>query len=574
MRPATSTSTIGSRLARNSSVDRVPPFSHNHDILIESRPITAVSMVGMKTGLSLYNSNSNANTGRRLLPGDASNFAPLLRSKQEAIKNEIGSLGKDIAHLKQRMADAKNAEENHKELLESIEELEGIFKDYNLTFDKHRDGTGAEKIAEFCKTIALHNRAAAEEVDQICLKKIQIERDNTQVEAHMSDFFVRAERLMQQEKPEKAGSFHQLLNKSNNLSKKIEAEEIIVAKLRDKVYLAERSDGTSEQTFRADYKRHQEQIKILDTKLALATNDIEILQMKPDDARTLQVEKIKQLQRNLSILDESIGLAGKTKGELQELQWMLGAQEEYLETFFPLLDDKNVSDARADSSPQNSKDAMLQLQTERERLNVSIVDMLECISHSIAMNDQDFPTASEYEELKISAMQKIRSLETCQKTIESLQNQKTKRLQELEKAGKIEDSMQNEITNLIKNTNLMATRIKKFEDISGLRECYEKEKLRLPSLSARYDEKKHEIDEDAGLVSSNLERMRLELEKNQTWCNLKNLEKSLGEQGQTVFSLNDYVSQMNIQMDYLTVKSNCSQIVEQLNLLHAELECA
>ena len=571
MRPTTSTSTIVSRLARNSSVDGMPPFSRNNDILIENRPITAVSMVRMKTGLSRYNSNSNTNSARRL-PGDASNFAPLLRSKHEAIKNEIESLGKDIAHLKQRMADTKNAEENHKELLESVEELKGTFTDYNLTFDKHRDGTGAEKIAEFCKTIALHNRAAAEEVDQICLKKIQIGRDNTQAEAHMSDFFARTERLMQQEKPEKVGSFRLLLNKSNNLSKKIEAEEIILAKLRNKVYLAERSDGKSEHTFRADYKRHQEHIKILDMKLASATNDIEILQMKPDDARTVQVEKIKLLQRNLSILDESLGLAEKTKVELQELQRMLGPQEEYREILFAILDDKNISDSSADSSLRSSKDAMLQLQTERERLNASVVDMLECISHSIAMHDQDFPTASEYEELKISAMQKIKSLETCQKTVESLQNQKTKRLQELEKAGKIEESMQNEITNLVKNTSLMTTRMKKFEDISGLREYYEKEKLRLPLLSATYDEKKHGIDEDAGVVSSNLERMRLELEKNQTWGNLKKLEKSLEEQGQTVFSLKDSISQMNIRMDYLTVKSNCSQIVEQLNLLHAELE--
>lgn len=569
MRPATSnTSTFGSKLGRIStktpnSAEHIPAFLPTHDIFVDSRPVTAAGMAGFKGGSAIAASNNSS--GQRLLR-DGSYFAALLRSKREAIGSEIKRLEAEIVRFKKENAYEKDDEAKHKSVLGSVKELTGTLSDYNFTFDKYRDGANAERIEENLKALVSENRKLEEEANQMFLKKTKYERDSAKVEANISDFLKRAEEVVRREKPEKLALFHLFLTQSNILSTMIQEEKSNVNKLDKMVNLAEHSNQ-GRMDLRADCKFWEKRVHGLKIDKDIADDELNILKMNPTDACALQSENLKKLELRLGILDESLAQCAITNMKPDQLE---------LNSVLPsLLHDENTpSYGEVVLFAENTDEAMVQMESEKERITTCIVDLLERTSNIIAISEQDLPTAEEYEEIKNSSKQKSIQLQTNRLTIERLQNQKSKRLQELEKAGKIEANMQEEISKLLSNIDLMTERITSFGDLKGIHESYEKEKDRLPKLLAQYKDARTRKEEDVRIISSHLESVRSELERNPTWIDLQSLEKKIREQGQNVFCLKDSVSSMALQMDYSTVKLKCAQIVDQLNVMNVDFENA
>ena len=361
---------------------------------------------------------------------DVSSFAVLLKSKHDAIRTEIDRLNAETSRMEREGVEERELQRGHADLLENVKGLEGTLADFNIAFEKYRDGTDPDKISDYQRQLAAKNKIFAEEVDQVFLTKTQYERDNAKLQVHISDFFIRAEEFIRKTEPEKFDSFHILLRQSNELSTVIEKEENNLNYLRGVIFQAEHT--MVGKSLRAEFKHHEKRTQELKTELIMGQDDLKILQMKPKDAHAHQLEKLKQFQRQIAALDEAIVQCESQRAELKRVEETLGVEVSQENSFRRF--DSGPSEHEIVLFLQKFEDTQTQLKRDQEGSKACIVDLLERISDSIALIEDDLPTREEYEEMKSTAAIKSRHLQTSQETMERLQEQKTKRMQEVRQA--------------------------------------------------------------------------------------------------------------------------------------------
>ncbi len=561
MRPNTSnTSTIGSKIGRSSaktpnSVENVAAFLPAFNIHVESRPVTSAGIAGFKGSSTIAASNSSG----RHLHRDGTYFTTLLRSKQDAIRSETKRLETEIIRFHKENSNEKGDESKYRSVVDSVKELTGIVADYNIALDKYQDGINAESIEEDIKKLEAENRKFEEEANHVFLQKTQYEIDCAKIEAQIADFFKSAEDSFQRERPDKLALFHFHLNQSNILSTMIQEEESNINQLQAMVNTAENSNEQGA-GLRSDYSFWEKRVAGLQIEKEAADDELNILKMSSTEAIAFQTERLNNFEQRLSSLHSSLAQYALTnvKSDLLKMRGGLGFENTQTCLDVILFD-------------HNLDEIMGEMKTEQERISASIVDLLVRTSNNIAIDEQDLPTAGEYEEIKTISKQKSTQLQANSLTLERLQKQKSMRSRELEKVGKLEASIRDETSKLSSKIDLMVTRIPSFEDLKGLHESYEKEKERLPSLLTHYQAECKRKEEDVRIISRNLESLRLNLDKNPTWVDLEKMEKRIREQGQNVYDLQESVSSMTVQTDYNLEKLKCSHIVDQLNELHVDL---
>lgn len=118
----------------------------------------------------------------------------------------------------------------------------------------------------------------------------------------------------------------------------------------------------------------------------------------------------------------------------------------------------------------------------------------------------------------------------------------------------------------------MQTDIEQFNDISGLQSrCYAAKDC-LNQVIEEYKTKLCISQNKVQSVSSELETNKRSLERaGETWRKLNALEEKLRNQGQNIFSLQEFIAIKGRQTNFESIKKKCLGIVENLNVMAIEL---
>lgn len=132
-------------------------LSLNSDVKVDHRPVTNHGVKGMKT--------SYGSQGRKVQ--DPAYFVGLLRSKINAITNEIEVLANESDTRERDINQYGQYERTYETLLNEVRDLEGTLADYNLARDKLRTGADPQDIETFTKQLKEQNNTSAQELDQL-----------------------------------------------------------------------------------------------------------------------------------------------------------------------------------------------------------------------------------------------------------------------------------------------------------------------------------------------------------------------------------------------------------------------
>ena len=133
----------------------------------EFRPMTGMSgMSGMTTSTGMMG------------PGHStSHYASLLKRKCSEVEGEIENLQKKSEILDEKQRERLRDKEKCKSLTDEVTELEKELSDYNLAYDKFREGVSVEDLQKYLSELEDRNLDEKETVDRLFVLRKEAENE-------------------------------------------------------------------------------------------------------------------------------------------------------------------------------------------------------------------------------------------------------------------------------------------------------------------------------------------------------------------------------------------------------------
>jgi len=353
--------------------------------------------------------------------------------------------------------------------------------------------------------------------------------------------------------------------------------------LRRQIYEVEGSVRKSPVTDLFD--KECENRDILKDKIDKLKDDIDIASMDPKEAHAVLLGRVKGHQRKATELDAKAAELDK------EIETLKAQQREINDTIAVALsaeqsnlgdvqDDGDINDkyqqtlekdAEITSFLETVDDAISSIVQEQNNTKSSIVALLEHISKGIVASEEELPSRDFFEEMKDETNFKTKHLETSQQTILMLNKQKAKRMQELEQIDTLEDKITLELQQLSQKEETLKNEVKHYSDTTSLRSRAERTEDYLSTMIERYAHAIEETQARTKAVSSKLDEHRRALRQSrETGQVLGEWEQKLRFQGQTIFTLEEFIAKRGRETDFESLKLNCAGLVDQLNTMVVE----
>ncbi|CAM9844234.1 unnamed protein product, partial [Ectocarpus sp. 12 AP-2014] len=411
-------------------------------------------------------------------------------------------------------------------------------------------------------------RREAQGLDEIFLAKQQHERETQELEAEMEAVHGRMEEKINTLEPEKLHEYRVLLQRNNHLQAEVAAKQEEADRLSAMIGQHEsRSQGTGGAALRGEYQVLEKSVGALRRERENLSQDLEISNMNPKDARDRLLSKVKADQERLKQLDaraaETTEEVVRMKERLEDLESDLKADRkgDVAQNKVEVLQkrDKEMTDF-IDKFDQTKQEALDDQRSARS----TIVGLLEHISTGLE-SQHHIPDKGGMREMEDEKRFKDKQLKSSEATMRRLHQDKEKRLQEMEKVKTLDEKIPLELNNLKEKMDRMRREMREFDDIDGLRDEAAQTKEHLQGLRKQYRSRVEAMRGQVQQLTARHEACKKELAASETGKTLEALERKMRTYETNIFFLKEFVETKGREIDFQSLRGECMGMVKDLN---------
>lgn len=522
----------------------------NSQIAVPDRPVTQQGLGGMGTGIR----------GPVRQVQDRSYYLGILRSKIGELNNEIMKLSRELEQLQQDSATYLTYEKRAEVLAGEVEDLRGELADYNTLIDKLSTDTEVDVILADYNTLCRQNDIETRAIDAIFAEKQQKEIQLNQIETAIEQEKQLTETLVESMDSEVQEKYRQLKTENLKIKTDIEGKEKELDMLTTKAQRMEEEVNSSELKQQA-FQLHQQLAEVIAKRDEWRSKE----QETPEQERERLLKQVKHdnqeissLERRLSELQDSLDRAqdqlrqtesdldqvqGERADKLRDLKTKEKQRKEFLDTF------------------EEQKDEEME---RIHNLEENIVTILEHISQTMTQS-QNLPSVPELQEMQEDLIFKQEEMKKAANTVDSLETQNSRLQNDLLKVEELEEKIKSELHSLREGIDVMTKEIEVYSELDKLQFDEEEKKQALLRERERLLERKETAKQNAEELSEKYEAEKNQLEKNDTFTQLGNLEKKLQYLEQTNFVMKEYIATRQTEGNYQNVAKGVISLQQNYN---------
>lgn len=526
----------------------------NAQINVVDRPMTQQGLGGMKTGVK----------GPQRQVQDRTYYLGLIRGKINELLAENAKLNKDIENVTDENSTYLTYEKRAETLASEIRDLQGELGDYNTLVDKLTTDEDIQDVEFDLNDLRASNEREAKKIEELFEIKKEKEDQVRLIEQELDQEKRMADNLVNDMNQEMRGKYFKLKDMNEHMLRQLEKGQQELDVINSKIESSQEELAMSQ--VKQEAVRLYEQLNELESKRDSLMEEAKmksspaeereklLKQVKDDNQEIASLErqtneireKIESMQEEIRQLDIDIE---ENQGERNQKYKELKKREETIDEFL--------------NSFQETKAQEMQRISHLEQ---NIVSLLEHISRNMSRFSH-LPTPQELATMKDDLAFKEDEMQKSEQTTMSLAGESDKLQQDLQKVEQLEEKINTELVMLREKNATMERDLVIYSDLEKLKQQSEEKKKRLQDDRVSLQKRKDTFKKTMQQLSSKYESQKAQLNENETFTQLGNLEKKWQHHEQNNFVAKDFISARTMECDYRPISKRVYNSIGDFNTI-------
>lgn len=523
----------------------------NAQVTVVDRPVTQQGLGGMKT----------AARGGRLVQ-DRSYYLGLVRSKINELHSENAKLNKEIENASDENSSFLTYEKRAEALASEIRDLQGELGDYNTLVDKLTTDEDIHDVEFDCENLKSENDRNAKRMedgfemkkqreDQIQMLETELDQEKRMADSLVNDMDPNLRQRYLQLKDMNEHALKQLENgrqeldmcnsKIENLQEELSLSQVKqeAVRLYDQLHELEvKRDSLLEEAKSKGSPAEEREALLKQVK----EDNQEIASMERQ-TREIQ-EKIDQLQEDIQQLDLDIE---ENQGERNQKYKELKKREESMDEFLASFEENKADEIR-----------------KIAELEQGVVTLLENMSRNMGRFTH-LPTPKELMSMKADLQFKEDERQKSESTTLGLAAEREKLQHDLQKMEQFEEKLNEELIVLREKVVTMEKQLDTYSDLDRLRSDADSKKQKLMDDRIILQKRRDNFKKMIQALTVRYEGLKSQLNENETYSQLMNLEKKWQHHEQNNFSMKEFISQRTMDCDFSKMSKQVYKSIDTFN---------
>ncbi|XP_009999330.1 PREDICTED: LOW QUALITY PROTEIN: intraflagellar transport protein 74 homolog [Chaetura pelagica] len=522
-------------------------------IKVADRPVTQQGLSGMKTAVK--------GPQRQIM--DKTYYLGLLRTKTNELTTEINKLQEDVETYKQEKSVYLSYEKRAEALADEIKELQGQVADYNTVVDILNTNTDTAEVIREYNMLKAQNDRDAQSVDKIFTERQAIEKLIHDVEEDIEHEKVVADDIIKDMSQENQAKYMKMKAANEKLS-----QELVVQQICKKDFLVPHS---------TTIKVAQSQVKQKAVQLYEKLHELEerrdqmIAEDKnlesPQEERERLLKQIKDDSQEIASMERQLAeVNAKTshfKKVIQRLDMDLENHQGDENWKYKELKKREES---MDNFLETFEEVKKQELERKAQIEANIVALLEHSSRNVnRMKQISSVTNQELKIMQEDLSFKSNEMQKSQSTAKNLLIEIQKLQMDLQKMELLEGKMVDEVASLKGKIEQTKLDLEVYNNLPALKASGEDKIKRLQDDKEKLTKQRHAFKKIIEHLNTEYETIMTELQENETYSQLTNLERKWQHLEQNNFMMKEFIATKSQESDYQPIMKNVRKLVKEHN---------
>ncbi|XP_064604644.1 intraflagellar transport protein 74 homolog, partial [Liolophura sinensis] len=525
----------------------------NTTVNVVDRPMTQQGLGGMKT----------AAKGQRQVQ-DRSYFLGLIRAKITELNTEVAKLAKEVETANEENSSYLSYEKRAEKLAAEIRDYQGELGDYNTLVDKLNTDEDIQDVEFDYNELKSQNDRESQKIEELFDIKQSKDVQIKQLETELDQEKRMADNLVNDMEPEMRQKYFHLKDTNEHLLKQLESGQQELDTLNTK--LDNLQEELSMSQVKQEAVRLYEQVHELEVKRDSLLEEAQsrgdpaqereklLKQVKEDNQEIASMdrqanefrEKTSQVQEDIRQLDMDIE---ENQGERNLKYKELKKREETMNEFLNTFEETKVQELE-----------------KKEHLEQNIVALLEHISRNMGRFSH-LPSPKELARMKEDLSFKAGEMKKSEATASGLASENDKLQQDLHKVEQLENKMTSEMAIIKEKIEAMEKELVVFSNIDALKESAEQKRKKLMEDKVVLQKRRETFKKTMQYLTSKYEGLKAQLNENETFAQLGNLERKWQHHEQNNFVMKEFISTKTMECDYRPIAQHVQTMVTDYHSL-------
>ncbi|CAL1539936.1 unnamed protein product [Lymnaea stagnalis] len=523
----------------------------NAQVTVVDRPTTQQGLGGMKTA---------ARGGRQVQ--DKTYYLGLVRSKINELHAENTKMNKEIDNASDENSSFLSYEKRAETLASEIRDLQGELGDYNTLVDKLTTDEDIQDVEFDCDNLKAENDKNAKRMEDGFEVKKQREDQIQMLETELDQEKRMADNLVNDMEANDRQRYMQLKHLNEHLLKQLENGQQELDMLNSKMENLQEELSLSQ--IKQEAVRLYDQIHELEVKRDALIEEAKtrgspaeereklLKQVKEDNQEIASMErqtreiqeKIDQMQEDIQQLDQDIE---ENQGERNQKYKELKKREESMDEFLNTFEGNKSDEIRKIS-----------------QMEQGIVTLLENMSRNMGRFTH-LPTPKELMSMKADLQFKEDERQKSERTTLGLASEREKLQLDLQKMEQFEEKLNEELRVLKEKVVQMEKELDVYSDLDKLKIESEAKKQKLMEDRIILQKRRDNFKKMIQALTVRYEGLKAQLNENETYTQLMNLEKKWQHHEQNNFSMKEFISQRTMDCDFGKISKQVYRAMDDFN---------
>lgn len=494
---------------------------------------------------------------------DKNYFLTKLKTKTGEISKEIFNMNNEIGLINNDLATFNNLNKTFETLTKEVQTLEGELADYNLAGDKYRQIMKAEDIQEVYEKICLYNKKKMDESDNLYLEKAHLLDQLAKVEDDNKKVLAEIDQRLLELGPEQRNTYEQIKEDNESYVQKFYALREEMAKLNDQLIEGEnflKSNPNKKQA--AELKeeinkllRKKEELELQTNEAGLSMEELKNRLQAKSKEDTIEKGAIdKKINDNRKYIDN-------IKKSIVELEKEMNNSA------------KNDNTKTVDTITKKDKEysTFIENYTSIKKSHYKEIEAKESVVLALLKNITDKIKAGETliegnSVIKEKIKEKKEMIEKSVSTLEEAKAKYEELLVKLQRFETLDETLKKDIDSYKMKLDHIHKEIStKYERIDEQKIFLKDDAERMKNLLIVLQENREHFDKMITKLVLKTRTKNAQLEENNIYRTLRDLEKKMQANENNIYSLQSYIDSKGNDNQFGDLLKECMKIQENIN---------
>lgn len=495
---------------------------------------------------------------------DKTYYLGLLRSKTSELTAEINKLQEEIKMYKEEKSAYLSYERRAEALAGEIKEWQGQLEDYNMVVDLLNTNTDIAEVIRDYNLLKVQNDREAQSVDKIFMERQTTEKFIQAVEEDIEREKVAADDIIKGMTEEEQVTYTEMKAANEKLSgelfaqqQELDALSIKEASLRDEI---------ASSPVKMEAVQMYEKLSELEERRNQMIAEEESME-SPQEERERLLKQVKEDNQEIASMERLLAEVRKKtnhfKKVIQQLDMDLEKHQGEENWKYEELKKREVN---IDNFLETFEELKAQELERKAQKEASIIALLEHSSRNVnRMKQISSVTSQELKIMQEDLTFKSSEMQKSQNTAKYLITESQKLQMDLQKMELLESKMTDELASLKERIEQTTAELEVYKDLPALKASGEEKEKRLQEDKEKLTKLSHGFKKIMETLNAEYETLKRELQENETYSQLTNLERKWQHLEQNNFMMKEFIATKSQESDYQPVRKNVRKLVTEYN---------